>query len=440
MKNYSTHVKSVLDNCIGEMTLNSWLYVKKPGVDFTRSRKMNFDDTMKFLISKQKNSTQEELLNFYNYNSETPTQSAFIQQRDKIRPDAFEFLFHEFTSSFSYNKTLKGYRLLACDGTSINITRNPDDESSYCLTDPYGKGFNQLLLNTVYDIYNKVYLDAIIQPYREMNERQAMCDMVDHYCQNNDDKVIFTADRGYESFNTIAHFIENNAKFVLRAKDLTGKTSMLSTLGLPEQDEFDVDVKRYLTRSTSAEVRSNPHIYKYIRNSPLDYMEKGKHALYYMAFRVVRFKVSDEDGESYQSIITNLPRYEFSASDIKEIYAKRWGIETSFRELKYDIGIINFHSKKLDFIFQEIFAKLTLYNFCLIITMHVEIAEKDTKYQYKVNISMAIPICIAFLLKSGNDPPMNVEKLIGRYIEPIRSGRNFPRYIRKRTPISFNYR
>lgn len=81
-----------------------------------------------------------------------------------------------------------------------------------------------------------------------MNERQAMCDMVDHYCQNNDDKVIFTADRGYESFNTIAHFIENNARFVLRVKDAKGKINMLSTLGLPEQDEFDVDIKRYLTR------------------------------------------------------------------------------------------------------------------------------------------------------------------------------------------------
>lgn len=188
-----------------------------------------------------------------------------------------------------------------------------------------------------------------------------------------------------------------------------GKTSMLSTLGLPEQDEFDVDVKRYLTRCTSVEVRANPHIYKYIAHSPLEYMPEGRHALYYMAFRVVRFKVSDEDSENYQSIITNLPRYEFSAADIKDIYAKRWGIETSFRELKYDVGIINFHSKKLDFIIQEIFAKLILYNFCLIITMHVVIEEKDTKYQYKVNISMAIPICIAFLVKSGNDPPMNVE-------------------------------
>lgn len=72
--------------------------------------------------------------------------------------------------------------------------------------------------------------------------------------------------------------------------------------------------------------------------------------------------------------------------------------------------------------------------------MNVVIEDKETKYQYKVNISMAIPICIEFLFRSGNDPPMNVEKLIGKYISPIRPGRSNPRYVKARRPISFNYR
>lgn len=440
MNTFATYVKSVLDNRINEISRNSWFYVKNPGVDFTRSRKISFSDTIKLLISKEKNSMQEEMLKFFNYDVETPTQSAFIQQRDKIRPDTFEFLFHEFTSSFSYDKTLKGYRVLAVDGSSFNIPRNPDDESTYCVTDPYDKGFNQLLTNALYDIYNRVYLDVIIQPYRKMNEREAMRSMVDHYCRNNDDKAIFLVDRGYESYNTIAHFTENNAKFVLRAKDVRGKKSMLSTLGLPDEEEFDVIVKRFLTRSNRKEHRTNPNVYKYIADSPLDYLDNDKDSLYCMSFRVVRFKMSDKDGGSYQSIITNLPQYEFSASEIKDLYALRWGVETSFRELKYDIGITSFHSKNIDFIVQEIFAKLILYNFCLIISMNVVVEDTGTKYQYQVNISMAIPICVEFLFRSGNDPPMNVEKLIGKYISPIRPGRSYPRYVKARRHIGFNYR
>lgn len=42
----------------------------------------------------------------------------------------------------------------------------------------------------------------------------------------------------------------------------------------------------------------------------------------------------------------------------------RWGIETSFSELKYIVGLVNMHCKKEEFAKQEIFARLTMYNFC----------------------------------------------------------------------------
>lgn len=44
--------------------------------------------------------------------------------------------------------------------------------------------------------------------------------------------------------------------------------------------------------------------------------------------------------------MTNLDRTEFPLEEIKELYNKRWGIETSFRELKYAIGLNALHSKK----------------------------------------------------------------------------------------------
>ena len=38
----------------------------------------------------------------------------------------------------------------------------------------------------------------------------------------------------------------------------------------------------------------------------------------------------------------------------------RWGIETSFHDLKYALALLHLHAKKVDFIYQEIFAKLTI--------------------------------------------------------------------------------
>ena len=51
----------------------------------------------------------------------------------------------------------------------------------------------------------------------------------------------------------------------------------------------------------------------------------------------------------------------------------RWGIETSFRNLKHTLGLLHLHAKKVEFVRQEIFAKLTMYNFCELITQSVVI-------------------------------------------------------------------
>ena len=61
---------------------------------------------------------------------------------------------------------------------------------------------------------------------------------------------------------------------------------------------------------------------------------------------------------------TNLPENEFDITELKNLYQMRWGIETSFRELKYAIGLTHFHAKKTEYVKQEIWARLILYNFC----------------------------------------------------------------------------
>ncbi|WP_454192787.1 transposase [Paenibacillus sp. Marseille-Q7038] len=60
---------------------------------------------------------------------------------------------------------------------------------------------------------------------------------------------------------------------------------------------------------------------------------------------------------------------------MKSIYNMRWGIETSFRALKYTVGLTNFHAKRQDSIIQEIFAKMIMYNFTEMITSRVVISQ-----------------------------------------------------------------
>jgi hypothetical protein len=118
----------------------------------------------------------------------------------------------------------------------------------------------------------------------------------------------------------------------------------------------------------------------------------------------------------------------------------RWGIETSFRDLKYTVGLTNFHAKKQEHITQEIFARIIMYNYAEMITSHVIISQKDTQYAYQVNFSVAVLVCKRFLRPSADMPPPDVEALIRKNILPVRPDRAFRRNIRSKSSVSFVYR
>ena len=67
--------------------------------------------------------------------------------------------------------------------------------------------------------------------------------------------------------------------------------------------------------------------------------------------------------ELYETVLTNLDKDIYPPEKLRELYASRWGIETSFRDLKYTVGMLDFHFKKVMCIHQEIYAHLIMYNF-----------------------------------------------------------------------------
>ena len=116
----------------------------------------------------------------------------------------------------------------------------------------------------------------------------------------------------------------------------------------------------------------------------------------------------------------------------------RWGIETSFRKLKYTLGLLSFHAKKVEYIRQEIFARLIMYNFCELITSHITIRQSSRKLDYQVNFSAAVHVCRQFF--RGNVSPPLVETLISRFVSPIRPDRSFSRTPHRKGLVSFLYR
>ena len=435
--NYPEQVKAFLWRIISEMAENPWLFAKEPDTDFTRKRKLCFEDLVRFLISKENGTTRHEILKYFDYDPAAPSNPALCQQRKKLLVEAFQYLLHHFNSAFQAALYRGRYTLVACDGCEFNIARDPDDPDTFHPASGQStRGFNMLHATTFYDLMGKRYLDCVVQPGRKKNEYRAICDLTDRYAYGGEPIVI--ADRGFPSYNFFAHAKEKNILYMVRAKDLYVKR--LLKLG-KLTDDIDTSVDIIITRTQSKKRWLHPELedwYKYVCPSvPFDYIERGSYDEYPLRLRVVRFAVADG---TYMNIVTNLPADGFPPEVVKELYHLRWGIETSYRDLKHTIGTTDFISKKPGYIEQEIWARLILYNFCSIITADVVIARGDTKHIYQVNFYMAMKICHHFIRRRERDPPIDVETLIGSHTLPIRLGRNYARKHRFQSPASFCYR
>lgn len=298
---------------------------------------------------------------------------------------------------------------------------------------------NLLHLNALYDLRQHLYTDAIIQGRMNWNEHSALQEMVD---RSSIPQALVIVDRGYESYNNMAHIQEKGWFFLMRIKD--GKTGIKDGLELPDEDEFDVDISLKLTRKQTNEMKEllkNKNHYRFLpQTTSFDYLPKKSRKadpiiLYELNFRVVRFRLTEN---TYETVLTNLDTFSYPPEELKKMYATRWGIETSFRDLKYTIGMLDFHSKKVMCIQQEIYAHLIMYNFVEMITSHVVINKKQRKHTYKANFSIATHMCRLFYREKTTSP--NLEAIIARNLIPIRSERHQTRKLTVKVFHGFLYR
>ena len=431
MQNYCNIVKNKLNMLIRSMEKNVSDFVVDPKRDFVRKSELSFSKTMRFILGMGSQTLGKELMDFYDFDPKMVSVSAVVQRRSKILPAAFQYLFHKFNETFSQTSFFHGYRLYAVDGSDIHIPTAPDDKDTFYRANIDVKGYNLMHLNALYDIMNQRYMNAVLQDSRNENEHSALISML----RNIGHDSIIVADRGYESYNTIAHLENNGLKYVIRIKTSGG---IAQKFNIPHDKEADFSANILLTRRHTNEVKANPKIYRYLpASSNFDFLPKESKDTYPLKFRIIRLKISENN---YETIVTNLYDDEFSAEDIKMIYKMRWGIETSFRELKYHVGLIAFHSKKKDCVIQEIFASLIMYNFSMLITENILIDNnKHNKYRSKVNYAVAIHICITFY-RCNNVSPSHLRKLIARNKCPVRHNRNALRKTRYHSAIPFNYR
>ena len=134
-------------------------------------------------------------------------------------------------------------------------------------------------------------------------------------------KTLFIADRGYPSWNLFAHFkYKDNADYLIRFKN----TQSLIVKDLPM---VELDIDKTITITTDSKYRFNDkegYIYihtkknkmksrDYTGNTDFSAWDFGKTEE--LKLRIVRFKITED---SYETIVTSLPRDKFPISEIKK--------------------------------------------------------------------------------------------------------------------------
>ena len=89
------------------------------------------------------------------------TDSALSQRCAQIPTEVFRAVFDRFNSACTDGGLFRDYRLLAVDGTAVNLPRNPA-APSFVQNDGIPKGVNQLHATPLHDILNRTFSDGVI--------------------------------------------------------------------------------------------------------------------------------------------------------------------------------------------------------------------------------------------------------------------------------------
>lgn len=450
MKNHSMtaleQLNTVIDNTVSH--IND--FTTKP-TDFTRNRKLNASVTIKVTLNMQGNSLNTELIDAFPDLNDRVTASAYEQAKGKLKPSVFRHIFDEFNETLVKPKLLDGkYRVFAIDGSDFNLPYNSESEYIVQGNKDIAKPYSQIHVNALFDLENRIYQDCIFQARSAINERDAAIDMIKRLDVG---KHIVIMDRGYDGFNMIENFNRiKDCYYVIRTK--AGKGGIKEICNLPDE-ECDEETCFQITTSHRYYIRN--HIeqpYLHLIHSPKkhykEYISTNTRNIRWdfnqfcnVKCRVVKFRINDNETgkEEWEVILTNLNRYEFPVSRIKNLYHKRWDIETSFRQLKYSLGGVQFHSKKDDFAEMELYSHLIMFN---VVSRDIIRAKTtrpvNNKHDYAVSFKDACTITRKYFRLHSNAPPDNIYAEMLAYIVPIRLGRSNKRNVRAKSTVWFTYR
>ena len=307
---------------------------------FTRKSALNFKNTALLILNLVKKSIKAELMNYFyqvDKEAEIPTRQAFSQAREKISYRAFQDFF-ELSCQLAVDDDsalFKGYRLWAFDGTSFAVG-GLEKLKGYFGESTTLPGKAMCRISGVVDVLEDCIVNASVAPFRTGERALAIAQIkeLSAVC-----RVIYLLDRGYWSPKLVDAVTESGQKFLMRIA----------------KENLEAAIKKGL--------------------------------------RVHTFTLP---GGNEEILVTNLSSDEILDDELAWLYAKRWGIETKYLELKARLQIDQFSGESINTVLQDIYSTLYISNLVAFTCSEADkmirqkTQTKENKYPQKANRSTCI--------------------------------------------------
>lgn len=261
--------------------------------------------------------------------TEKPVSAAsFSEARQKIHPDQLKDLLYEIAWARPGDQELgtrrwRGRRVFAVDGCKINLQRDPELE--YAFGVPQGAHCPQVLLSVLVDVCARVPMDLEVSGYAT-SEREHLAKMM----ASLEPGDILVLDRGYPSHELLQDLDRSSLDFLIRVP-ATGSFTVIDECRRKGASDQVVDIE--------PPIRAPAHWAR-------------------LRVRVVRLQGPNGQASWF---LTSLPKSEFSASAIAELYRMRWEAEELFKLLKSShAGQGQYRSRTAAGVVQEIHALVLL--------------------------------------------------------------------------------
>ena len=125
-------------------------YIRNPASDFTRKRKLPLSALVSFMLFREHRTNGKDMCRFFGPGKDRPSTQAFIKAKKKILHGFWRHLLQQIRDEVDAVWLYRGrYRLLAADGSDVQIFPDESDQGFYIRTDETAKGYAYVHLNAL---------------------------------------------------------------------------------------------------------------------------------------------------------------------------------------------------------------------------------------------------------------------------------------------------